>query len=64
MQENEPYLIEREQERYKCGVGIALYLSRYSRQDICNTSRELSKGMVKANQAHYKQMLRLIKKHI
>ena len=40
---------------------MTLYLSRYSRPDISNATRELSKGMVKANEAHYKQMLRLIR---
>ena len=40
---------------------MSLYLNRYSRPDICNATRELSKGMVQANEAHYKQMLRMIK---
>ena len=40
---------------------MALYLSRYTRPDICNATRELSKGMAKANKAHYKQLMRLVK---
>ena len=36
-------------------------MSQYSRPDISNATRKLSKGMVKANDAHYKQMLRLIR---
>ena len=61
VQENEPYLSPTQQTRYRSGIGIALYLSRFSRPDICNATRELSKGMIKANEAHYKQLLRLIK---
>ena len=61
VREGEPQLSPKEQTRYRSGIGIALYLSRYTRPDICNATRELSKGMTKANKAHYKQLLRLIK---
>ena len=61
VKENEPNLEPMKQHRYRNGIGMTLYLSRYSRPDICNATRELSKGMVKANEAHYKQMLRLIR---
>ena len=59
--EGEDCLSDSKQNRYRSGIGLSLYLSRYSRPDICNATRELSKGMVKANEAHYKQMLRLIR---
>ena len=38
-----------------------LFLVKYSRLDISNSVRELSKANNKANYAHYKQMLRAVK---
>ena len=61
VRDGEPNLEKDKQNRYRSGIGMCLYLSRHSRPDICNATRELSKGMVRANDAHYKQMLRLIK---
>ena len=49
------------QKRYRTGVGMLLYLVKYSRPDISNAVRELSKGMKLATPAAYKEMLRVIK---
>jgi Reverse transcriptase (RNA-dependent DNA polymerase) len=49
------------QSRYRSGVGMLLYLIKYSRQDIANIVHELSKCMDEANLAAYKEMLRVIK---
>ena len=40
---------------------MLLFLVKYSRPDIANEVRELSKVNDKAKQAHYKQMLRTVK---
>jgi glutamine synthetase adenylyltransferase len=47
--------------RYRSGVRMLLYLIKYSRPDIANVVRELSKCMDGANLAAYKEMLRVIK---
>ena len=39
---------------------MMLFLVKYSRPDIANTVRELSKVNNKANYAHCKQMLRAV----
>jgi hypothetical protein len=49
------------QSRYKSGVGMLLYLVKHSRPDIANAVRELTKCLVGASQAAYKEMLRVIK---
>ena len=38
-----------------------LFFVKYTRLDISNTVRELSKSNSKANYTHYKQMLRAVK---
>ena len=43
------------------GVGMLLYLVKYSRPDIANMVRELTKCMDGATPAAYKEMLRLVK---
>jgi hypothetical protein len=35
----------RSQKKYCFGVGMLIYLTKYSRPDICNVVRELSKCM-------------------
>ena len=40
---------------------MMLFLVKYSRLDISNSVRKLSKANNKANYAHYKQMLRAVK---
>jgi hypothetical protein len=49
------------QSRYRSGVGMLLYLTKYSRPDLCNVVRELSKCMDKATMGTYLEMLRVIK---
>jgi hypothetical protein len=49
------------QSKYCSGVGILLYLIKYSRPDLANVIRELSKCMDGANLAAYKDMLRVLK---
>ena len=49
------------QSRYRSGVGMLLYLTKYSQPDLCNVVRELSKCMDKATMGTYLEMLRVIK---
>jgi hypothetical protein len=50
-----------QQKKYRSGVGMLLYLVKYSRPDIANSVRELSKVMDGAAVHHYKNLLRVIK---
>ena len=52
---------EHQQEMYRSGVGMLLYLVKHSRPDIANAVRELSKCMTGANAAAYEELLRVIK---
>jgi len=52
---------ETEQKVYRSGVGILLYLVKYSRPDISNAVRELSKASDGADSTHMKCLLRTIK---
>jgi hypothetical protein len=47
------------QSRYRSGVGMLLYLTKYSRPDLCNDVRELAKCMDKATKGTYLEMLRV-----
>jgi hypothetical protein len=49
------------QSRYRSGVGMLLYLIKYSRPDLCIVVRELSKCMDKATMGTYLEMLRVVK---
>ena len=49
------------QKRYRSGVGMLLYLIKYSRLDISNAVRELSKAMDMSNEAHWKSLIRNLK---
>jgi len=49
------------QSRYRSGVGMLLYLTKYSRPDLCNIVRELAKCMDKATKGTYLEMLRVVK---
>jgi hypothetical protein len=53
-------LKEEDQKGYQSGVGKLLYLSRWSRPDILNITRELSCYFMKANKAHMKVMKKLM----
>ena len=59
--ENEPKISPEEQRKYRSGVGILLYLVKFSRPNISNAVRELSKVIDGATPAHMKSMLRSIK---
>ncbi len=50
-----------QQEMYRSGVGMILYLVKHSRPDIANAVQELSKCMTGANAAAYKELLQVIK---
>jgi hypothetical protein len=52
---------EKMQSKYRSGVGMLLYLTKYSRSDICNVVRELSKCIDGATIDTYPEMLRVIK---
>jgi hypothetical protein len=49
------------QSRYRSAVGMLFYLIKYSRPDIGNAVRELSKCMDGATLAAHKEMLRVIR---
>jgi len=49
------------QKRFRSGVGMLLYLTKYSRPDLCNVVRELSKCMDGASMGTYLELLRVIK---
>ena len=51
---------EKTQSMYRSGVGTLLYLTKYSRPDITNPMRELSKSMDGASMAHVTEMYRVI----
>ena len=59
--EGEPKIGAEEQTEYRSGVGMLLFLVKYSRPDIANAVRELSKVNDGATKAHQKELLRLIK---
>jgi hypothetical protein len=52
---------EEQQELYRSGVGMLLYLVKHSRPDIANAVRELWKCMTGANRAAFKELMRVIK---
>jgi hypothetical protein len=49
------------QRKYRSGVGMLLYLTKYSQPDISNIVRELSKCMDSATWEAYNELLRVIK---
>ena len=46
---------------YRSGVGMLLYLIKFSRPDLANSVRELSKVMGTATNGHFRSMLRVVK---
>jgi hypothetical protein len=48
----------KEQKTYRSGVGKLLHMMRWSRPDVLNVARELSKSTMIASQAHTKAMQR------
>jgi hypothetical protein len=60
--ENDSEIIGSEgQTNYRSGIGMLLYLVKYSRPDIANCVRELAKMSGKATVLNYNQLLRCIK---
>ncbi|KAL7568636.1 hypothetical protein ACA910_022734 [Epithemia clementina (nom. ined.)] len=59
--DKEDCISEEEQQEFRSGVGTLLYLTKHSRPDICNVTRELSKVMDGAAKAHQKELYRVIK---
>ena len=49
------------QSKYRSGVGMLLYLIKYSRPDLANVVRELSTCMDAASLAAYREMQQVIK---
>ena len=59
--EGDAAISDEKQKTYRSAVGTLLQFTKYSRPDISNAVRELSKCMDKANEAAYKEMQRIIK---
>ena len=49
------------QRMYRSGVGMLLYLTKYTRPDLCNVVRELSKCMDGATMVTYLEMMHVVK---
>ena len=58
---DEQLISKEEQTRYRSGIGMLLYLVKYSRPDLSNAVRELSKVNDGATNDHVKSLLRVIK---
>ena len=56
-----PVLEEEMHKQYRKGVGKLIHLSKYSRPDLLNAVRELTRFGSKPSLAHYKAMLRVMK---
>jgi len=50
-----------DQKLYRSGVGMLLYLTKYTRPDLANPVRELSKGMKEATPGALKELKRVLK---
>ena len=61
LQNPEDKVSSEEHETYRSGVGTLLYLTKYSRPDICNPVRELSKTMDAPAPVHLKEMYKVIR---
>ncbi len=59
--ESDPKISKEDQRLYRSGVGLLLYLVKFSRPDISKLVRELSKVMDGATQSNMKSLLRTIK---
>ena len=56
-----PVLEEEMHKQYRKGVGKLIHMSKYSRSDLLNAVRELTRFGSKPSLAHYKAMLRVMK---
>jgi hypothetical protein len=59
--ENSELIDDNLQKRFRSGVGMLLYLTKYSRPGLCNVVRELSKCMDGVAMGTYLELLRVIK---
>ena len=59
--EGDVILDQEEITTYRSGVGMLLYLIKFSRPDLANSVRELSKVMGTATNGHFRSMLRVVK---
>ena len=55
------YLDLEKQRKFRSGVGKLLHLAKWSRPDIKNSVRELSRGMAQSTETAYKSMQRVMK---
>ena len=60
-QDRDLILSEDEQRKYRSGVGMLLYLVKFSQPDIANSVRELSKVMDSATMEHMICLWQLMK---
>ena len=60
-EEEDGLLTTEKQSYYQSGVGILLWIMKHSCPDIANSVREASKVMDRANQAHWKYSMQIIK---
>ena len=59
--EGEKLITKSEQTKYRSGIGMLLYLVKFSRPDLSNAVRELSKVNDGATAEHMKDLMRVIK---
>ena len=59
--DEDPIINSDQQFKYRSGVGMLMYLVKHSRPDIANATRELTKVLDGATDAHWKAMMRIIK---
>jgi hypothetical protein len=57
----DPTIDPARQFKYRSGVGMLTYLVTHARPDIANATRELTKVLDWATEAHWKSMMRIIK---
>jgi len=55
------FICEKEQSTYRSGVGKLLHMMKWTRPEILNAIRELSRFMTGASKAHLKEMFRAMK---
>jgi hypothetical protein len=55
------YLSPEKQREFRSGVGKLLHLAKWSRPEIKNAVRELTRGMTQATEEAYKSMQRVMK---
>ena len=60
-QNSEAVISAEDQKTYRMGVGMLLYLVKYTRPDLANATRELSKYMKEASPSPYKELPRTCK---